>query len=45
MKSPIIPGHKPNGINAATVVAVEMIIGKAISLIPFLAASTLLMPS
>ena len=28
---PILPGHSPSGINAATVVAVEIIIGKAIS--------------
>ena len=27
---PILPGHNPSGINAATVVAVDMIIGKAI---------------
>ena len=42
---PIIPGHKPKGIKAATVVAVEIIIGKAISPIPFLAASILVNPS
>ena len=28
---PILPGHKPRGINAATVVAVDIIIGNAIS--------------
>ena len=32
---PIIPGQRPKGIKAATVVAVEIIIGKAISPIPF----------
>ncbi|CAI8266353.1 MAG: Uncharacterised protein [Flavobacteriaceae bacterium] len=42
---PILPGHNPRGINAATVVAVEIIIGKAISEIPFLVASILLIPS
>ena len=42
---PITPGQSPNGIKAATVVAVEMIIGNAISPIPFLAASLRLMPS
>ncbi len=42
---PIIPGQRPKGINAATVVAVEMIIGKAISPIPFLAASVRVIPS
>ncbi len=45
INSPIIPGHKPKGIKAATVVAVEIIIGKAISPIPFLAASIRLIPS
>ena len=45
MNCPITPGHRPNGINAATVVAVEMMIGNAISPIPFLAASIRLMPS
>ena len=45
MKSPITPGHKPKGINAATVVAVDIMIGYAISLIPFFAASTLSIPS
>ncbi len=42
---PMSPGHKPSGIKAATVVAVEIIIGKAISPIPRLAASTRDMPS
>ena len=42
---PIIPGQRPKGIKAATVVAVDMIIGKAISPIPFLAASILVIPS
>ena len=42
---PILPGHNPSGINAATVVAVDMIIGKAISEMPFFVASILLMPS
>ena len=42
---PILPGHNPNGINAAIVVAVEIIIGNAISEIPFLVASILLRPS
>ena len=45
INSPITPGHIPKGINAATVVAVEIIIGNAISPIPFLAASTLFKPS
>ena len=45
MNCPIIPGQRPKGINAATVVAVEIIIGKAISPIPFLAASILVIPS
>jgi len=35
---PILPGHKPRGINAATVVAVDIIIGNAISEIPFFVA-------
>ena len=42
---PILPGHKPRGINAATVVAVDIIIGNAISEIPFLVASILFIPS
>ena len=42
---PILPGHNPSGIKAATVVAVEIIIGKAISEIPFFVASILFMPS
>jgi hypothetical protein len=42
MNSPITPGHKPSGIKAATVVAVEMIIGNAISPIPVFAAFILL---
>ena len=42
---PILPGHNPSGINAATVVAVDIIIGKAISEIPFLVASILFIPS
>ena len=42
---PIIPGQSPKGINAATVVAVEIIIGNAISPIPFLAASIRVIPS
>ena len=42
---PITPGHSPRGINAATVVAVEIMIGNAISLIPFLAASLRFIPS
>ena len=45
MNCPITPGHNPSGINAATVVAVEIIIGNAISPIPFLAASIRLIPS
>ena len=45
MNLPILPGHNPSGINAATVVAVEIIIGKAISEMPFFVASILLMPS
>ena len=39
INSPITPGQKPKGRNAATVVAVEIIIGYAISPIPFFAAS------
>ncbi len=39
MNCPITPGQVPSGTKAATVVAVEMIIGIAISPIPFLAAS------
>jgi hypothetical protein len=35
MNSPITPGHSPSGTKAATVVKVDMIIGKAISPIPF----------
>ena len=42
---PILPGHNPNGINAAIVVAVEIIMGNAISDIPFFVASTLFNPS
>ncbi len=42
---PIIPGQRPKGTKAATVVSVEIIIGNAISPIPFLAASILLIPS
>ena len=42
---PILPGHKPSGIKAAIVVAVDIIIGKAISAIPFLVASILFIPS
>ena len=45
MNCPITPGHIPNGTNAATVVAVEIIIGNAISPIPFFAASNLDIPS
>ena len=45
MNLPILPGHNPSGINAATVVAVEIIIGKAISEMPFFVASILFMPS
>ena len=41
----MIPGQKPNGIKAATVVAVEMMMGYAISLTPVLAASMRDMPS
>jgi hypothetical protein len=45
MNSPITPGHIPRGINAATVVNVETIIGNAISPIPFFAASIRVIPS
>ena len=41
----MMPGQKPKGIKAATVVAVEMMIGYAISLTPVLAASTRDIPS
>ena len=39
MNSPIIPGQRAKGTNAASVVAVEAIIGHATSPIPFLVAS------
>ena len=42
---PKIPGQKASGTKAATVVSVEIIMGKAISPIPFFAASVLDMPS
>ena len=42
---PMVPGHKPNGKNAASVVAVEAIIGQAISPKPCLAALILGIPS
>ena len=42
---PILPGHNPKGINAAIVVAVDIIIGNAISDIPFFVASILFRPS
>ena len=42
---PILPGQSPRGIKAAIVVAVEIIIGNAISDIPFLVASILFRPS
>ena len=45
MNLPILPGHKPSGMNAAIVVAVEIIIGKAISAIPFFVASSRFIPS
>ena len=45
MNSPMMPGHMPRGTKAATVVAVEMIMGMAISPIPFLAASVRDIPS
>ena len=45
MNSPIIPGQIASGINAASVVAVEAIIGQATSPTPYLAASNALMPS
>ena len=45
MNSPIKPGHAPRGTKAAIVVAVETIIGKAISPIPAFAADILDMPS
>src|SRR6056297_363011 len=45
INSPIMPGQVPNGTKAATVVAVDMIMGMAISPIPFLAASLRDMPS
>ena len=38
MNSPINPGQAPRGMKAAIVVAVETIIGNAISPIPALAA-------
>ena len=38
INSPIIPGQKAREMNAAKVVAVELIIGKATSPTPFLAA-------
>ena len=45
INSPITPGQSPRGIKAAIVVAVEIIIGIAISLIPCFAASILGIPS
>ena len=38
INSPKVPGHVPKGINAAIVVAVDTIIGRATSPIPSLAA-------
>ena len=40
IKLPINPGQKANGINAASVVAVEAIIGQATSPVPYFAASS-----
>ena len=45
INSPIIPGQSANGTNAASVVAVEAIIGHATSPIPFLVASNAFKPS
>ena len=45
MNSPINPGQAPRGIKAAIVVAVETIIGNAISPIPALAAAIRDIPS
>ena len=45
IKLPIIPGQSPSGKNAAKVVAVEAIIGQAISPKPCLAACFLGIPS
>ena len=45
MNSPIMPGHMPRGTNAATVVRVEIMMGRAISPIPFLAAEMRSNPS
>ena len=39
INSPIIPGHKAKGTNAASVVAVEAIMGQATSPTPFFVAS------
>ena len=41
---PIVPGHNPNGKKAAKVVAVEAIIGQAISPTPSIAACFLVKP-
>ncbi|CAI8174238.1 MAG: Uncharacterised protein [Crocinitomicaceae bacterium] len=45
INSPIIPGQSANGTKAASVVAVEAIIGQATSPIPFLVASNEFNPS
>ena len=44
INSPVTPGQKSNGTNAAKVVAVDDIIGIAISLTPLFTASSLFMP-
>src|SRR5690606_31565206 len=45
MNSPMMPGQRPRGTKAATVVRVEMMMGKAISPIPCLEAWILDIPS
>ena len=45
INSPIIPGHRARGTKAANVVAVEAIIGQAISPTPFFVASKEPIPS
>ena len=44
MNLPIVPGHNPNGKKAAKVVAVDAMIGQAISPTPSIAACFRLKP-
>ena len=45
INSPAIPGIKINGKNAATGVIVEVVTGRAISLVPNIAASIRFLPA